>query len=321
MNALDSRLKAINDFRDSDGKKVAAEVDKLAVDILSLDPYLKRDRYWYDLTRSLFTILCFIFFLKSTNEATEFMLDNLNDITALSHQIGYFSIFYGSEDVNLPIEFMDLRGSNLEQAALILKRCIEKSKLLAARSRAHAVKKDALYIDSIKTHAEKLFIPTFRGFKTTITKNTSPAIIYAFTNGRGLSYSLVSDGPIMSDSLETRINRTIENSRKFAKTLSEDNQDEFIFPYKEFKNKDFHFKIYVQDSIINRKKSQKYIRQLNAYFIDEKMGDFYQLTASAGVFDYPSQKITLGKLSRPRDQVTRTLDNMLIALMTGIKYK
>ena len=80
----------------------------------------------------------------------------------------------------------------------------------------------------------------------------------------------------------------------------------FIF-YKDYNNGVFDFKIYVCDVITQINGEKKIIRQFNAYFVEPKMLDFYQLSLGAGWFDIPTEILKVGEVDLKNDNVTKNL--------------
>ena len=73
--------------------------------------------------------------------------------------------------------------------------------------------------------------------------------------------------------------------------------------------------------ILNVQNDKKIIRSFNAYFVEPKMKDFYQFGISAWPFTMPTEKLKMGEINLSDDQVTITLESMLIKLLNELKYK
>lgn len=170
--------------------------------------------------------------------------------------------------------------------------------------------------NSYKMHAEGLYIPVLENLK--IEKEDNPQVILS-ANGNGYREQLISEG-LLTETFEQRIdlivNNTIENMKK---TLGE-NSDNKMFFYKDYNNDFFDFKIYAQDMILTYNHELKAVRQFNAFFVDKKYNDFYQLVLSAGPISIPNDKLILGKIDLEKDLITKKLDKMLTLILDDIKY-
>lgn len=171
-------------------------------------------------------------------------------------------------------------------------------------------------LSNLKLHANSLDIPILNGFNINTNNGQEPGLIMAYSNGKGLSQNLTSDGPLtQNETFEDRIDLVINNVINYTKKLSPKNTEKNIFFVKDYEAT-FKFKVYVQDLLLNG----KLIRQLNAYFVEPKFNDFYQLTVAAGPFNFPSENITIGKITE-NDEITKVLITMLDTLMQNLKYK
>ena len=172
---------------------------------------------------------------------------------------------------------------------------------------------------NLKLHAEQLFIPLINNFK--IEQVQDPQMILSATDGMFIE-QLVSDGPMNpNETFEQRINLVEKNTLNFMKSHSSLNNEQNLFFYKDYSNGIFNYKIYVQDFIVNVQNTTKVIRQLNAYFIEPKFNDFYQLTIASPALQMPTEILKLGVVDIASDQITQSLDNLLKLLMDNLKYK
>ena len=124
-----------------------------------------------------------------------------------------------------------------------------------------------------------------------------------------------------NETFEQRINLVEKNTLNFMKSHSSLNNEQNLFFYKDYSNGIFNYKIYVQDFIVNVQNTTKVIRQLNAYFIEPKFNDFYQLTIASPALQMPTEILKLGVVDIASDQITQSLDNLLKLLMDNLKYK
>ena len=169
-----------------------------------------------------------------------------------------------------------------------------------------------------RQHASQLKIPILNGFN--VEKNDNPQTIL-LASGHGYTEQLISDGFIEDGEFEERIKLAINKSKEFMKDNGLDNVDNSFTYFKDYHNGLFHFKVYIQDMIINDGNDRKIIRQMNAYFIEPKMHDFYQLSLAVGPFKMPTKFLKIEKSELKNDKVTQTLNNLMKKLLINLKYK
>lgn len=167
-------------------------------------------------------------------------------------------------------------------------------------------------------HAEQLFIPVLSDFEV---KNDNNPQTIVLASGHGFTEQLVSDGHIEDGEFEKRIELVINNTKDFMRNNGLENVDNSFLYYKDYNNGVFDFKLYIQDLIIPVQNEKKVIRQFNAYFVEPRMHDFYQLSLSAGPFTMPTETLKVGVIDLENDQITKSLDNLTKTLMDNLKYK
>ena len=172
-------------------------------------------------------------------------------------------------------------------------------------------------------HARQLDIPLLKNFK--IEEVNEPQIVFAATDGM-YTEQLVSDGAMKpNETFEQRINLVVKNTTEFMSKYSPANNpansENKLFYYKDYSNDVFNYKIYVLDGIIVVNNTTKVIRQFNAYFIEPKFNDFYQLTISAPALSMPTEVLKLGVVDLDTDEITQSLNNLLTLAMDNLKYK
>lgn len=177
---------------------------------------------------------------------------------------------------------------------------------------------DAARMMNYKLHAEQLNIPLVNGFQ--VGNNDNPQTIL-LASGNGFIEQLTSDGFIQDGDFENRINLVIDNTKQFLKKNSCENVDNSFIYYKDYSNGVFNFKLYVQDIIISVQNEKKVIRTLNAYFVEPKMHDFYQMSLSVGPFTMPTEQLKIGTIDLQNDQITISLDNLMKNILDNLKYK
>lgn len=169
-----------------------------------------------------------------------------------------------------------------------------------------------------RMHARNLFIPILDNFEV---KNDDNPQTILLAKGDGVVEQLTSDGYVDESKFDERIDKVINNSKKFMKTIACQNVDNSFIYYKDYSNGIFNFKLYFCDMIIPSNAQYKVIRQLNAYFVEPIMHDFYQLSLSVGPFKYPTEDLKTGMIDLTNDSVTRSLDALMKQLMDSLKYK
>ena len=157
-----------------------------------------------------------------------------------------------------------------------------------------------------RLHAEQLNIPILNFLK--VEESQFPQVIL-FATGEGFLEQFISDGFIEEGEFENRINIFINSIKKEQKTD--------FFYFKDYSNGTFNFKLYFQDLYIE----DKIVRVINAFFVEPKMHDLYQLTLSAGPFNMPTEMLKPGIIDLENDKVTLSLNNLMMQLLNELKYK
>lgn len=177
---------------------------------------------------------------------------------------------------------------------------------------------DMAQMMNYRMHANSLFIPVVEGFQVQSDNNPQSILI---ATGHGFTEQLTSDGFIQEGQFEQRIDLVINNTKQFMISNGFEDVDKSFIYYKDYSNGVFNFKLYVCDMIIPLGNAKKIIRQFNAYFVEPKMHDFYQLSLSAGPFPMPTDYLKPGIIDLQNDQVSMALDNLMKLLMDNLKYK
>ena len=172
-------------------------------------------------------------------------------------------------------------------------------------------------LGNIVLHSERLDIPVIDGFNTNINDGKNPHLIISYSNDKGMIESLTGDGVLDKDeSFEDRIQLVTKTTIGYTQTISNKNTDKNLYFAKDYKAI-FDFKVYVHDILLE---DNKYIKTLYAFFVEPKLNDFYQLSLSAGVFDYDPDNNEFGKLDE-NDPVYKILIDKLEFIMDNLKYK
>ena len=169
-----------------------------------------------------------------------------------------------------------------------------------------------------RMHAENLSIPVLDKFEV---KNADNPQTVLLAIGNGLIEQLTSDGYVDESKFDERIDLVIKNAKEFMKENACQNIDNSFIYYEDYSNGVFNFKLYFSDMIIPLNGQYKVIRQLNAYFVEPRMHDFYQLSISAGPFKYPTEDLKTGMIDLTNDSITHSLDTLMKQLMDNLKYK
>lgn len=180
------------------------------------------------------------------------------------------------------------------------------------------VANDMARMMNYRLHAEQLFVPILNDFQVEIDNNPQTILL---ASGHGFTEQLTSDGYINDGEFKQRIELVINNTKQFMKNSGCENVDNSFIYHKNYNNGVFEFELYVCDMIIPVGMEKKIIRQFNAYFVEPKMHDFYQLSLSAGPFTMPTEMLRAGTIDLNNDNVTISLDNLMKTLMDNLKYK
>ena len=171
---------------------------------------------------------------------------------------------------------------------------------------------------NLREHATMLSIPILNGLN--VENNNNPQSVLV-ASGNGLVEQLTADGFIEDGTFERRIEAVINNTKQFMESNGLENVNESFIYFKDYTNGIFNFKLYMCDMIIPVDNEKKIIRQLNAYFVEPKMKDFYQLSLAAGPFVMPVETLKPGIIDLQNDNVTISLVNSMQGLMDNLKYR
>ena len=176
--------------------------------------------------------------------------------------------------------------------------------------------------EQLKMIDNELFldIPILKEFNINRNDGKIQNKIIDYSNGKGMSQQLISDGPLRpGETFEDRIKFLIDNTNNYTKQIHPLNTEKNIFFLKEFEG-EFKFKVYVQDILFNIGDRINFNRLINAYFVEPKNGDFYRMTVAAESLPYPNENIKIGEISE-NDQLTQDLLAKMDCLMNNLKYK
>lgn len=167
-----------------------------------------------------------------------------------------------------------------------------------------------------KLHAEQLDIPILEGFQ--IEEIDNPRTIL-FAIGKEYIEQITSDGFVGKGEFEERINYIIDCTKVFMRDNKCENVDDSFTFYEDYNNGIFDFKLYFQDMIIPLVNEIRIVRSLNAFFIEPKMKDFYQVTLSASPIVLSTNEPK--KIDSEYDKVSSNLDILMKKILSNLKYK
>ena len=178
---------------------------------------------------------------------------------------------------------------------------------------------EATRIANLTMHARQLSIPVLNNFELQPSPNQQTIFIATL---KPFTEQLVADGPLNpGETLDQRID-LIKKNTMIALSQSGACMDECsYFFFKDFKGKIFDYKIYIQDLVYNTPSAKVVIRMFNAFFVEPKFNDVYQLSLSVGPMKMPTEIVKLGVADLEHDKISMTTYNMLINLMDNLKYK
>ena len=97
---------------------------------------------------------------------------------------------------------------------------------------------------------------------------------------------------IIQDTFEEHVERVIRDIHETMEAMQLETGEDLVYFLKDYKTKDFTYKIYVQDMIGNG----LIIRQFDAFFVDPKTNAFYQISLSGAPYPIAMKDHVEGKL-------------------------
>lgn len=170
---------------------------------------------------------------------------------------------------------------------------------------------------NIGLHAEVLNIPLLNGFN--VKENNNPQVILlAMHEKMPMLEQVIGDGSLVQgETFEDRIDKVINVTTDFMTNQGYVDSKKNYFYYKDLNNGTFNFKVYVQDMIINN----KITRSINAFFVEPRFNDFYQISLSLGHFPYPTKMLKVGMVDLVNDQITKMLIDGMDVILNNFAYK
>ena len=167
-----------------------------------------------------------------------------------------------------------------------------------------------LIIDLTKKLNEKEFlknvkVPILDGFHLVPNEGT---LFTAISDQKSIEQFLC-DGFLVQESFEEHVNKVIQSIKQTMINYQFQAVENNISYLKDYPTKDFHFKVYQQDNIIN----DKICRQYNMFFVDKKTNAFYQLAYSTPPYSIKDMGYIHNELA---DYSIKIIDQ----LMNGVTY-
>lgn len=174
----------------------------------------------------------------------------------------------------------------------------------------------------LKDCAKVLSIPLLNQLKQ-VESDDPQVVLYAISEDQTIDEQLLITSPLFEgETFDMRINHTIADLNKTLLDSPQYLEGTQCFFYKDYKNKDFDFKVYVQDVIAKTNETKTVIlRMVLAYFLEPKFNVVYRLSITCGPFNYPSNDLILGKVDLENDKVTKILIGLLEQLMDNLVYR
>lgn len=173
-------------------------------------------------------------------------------------------------------------------------------------------------VGNYKLHADNLMIPVLKGLEIRNVDNAPEVLLFADSDT--LCEQLISDGHVEKDEVKDRLKAIIETTKSFMNDIGCIDVDNSFIYLKDFATEDFEFKEYVQDIIFEEDSVKRIIRQINAYFYEPVMEDYYQFSLSTGPYEFDHSNIAVGEVDFEHDEITTKLDVKMDILLQNIRY-
>lgn len=166
-----------------------------------------------------------------------------------------------------------------------------------------------------RLHAQELKFELPEGYAEK--SQTNPQVVRFAQSNVGLLFQVAIDGAmLLGETFEERIKKVIDKTVDYMKKSNCSHPEKNYFYLKDYTNGTFNFKIYVQDVVIGG----KVIRMLNAFFLEPRHNEFYQISFSAGPFPFPTKILKVGEFSG-HDQISTLLLSHLEFVLSRLSYK
>ncbi len=92
--------------------------------------------------------------------------------------------------------------------------------------------------------------------------------------------------------------------------------------FKAYQKENIPFKIYLQDILLGTMDKLNFVRQITAYFINDKTNEFCQLSIASGPYAVNERfKLLENVQDLDNDEIIKTLDKALTVVMDNIHYE
>lgn len=185
----------------------------------------------------------------------------------------------------------------------------------------HKIGADMMRLTNCRLHAQHLSIPVLADLKLQTPDNPQTIMIAVKP---GMTEQLVSDGFIGDQTLEQHTDFVLGILRQTATGIQEQfginvlsNDVAFIESYK---TEGFLFKVYLHDQrLIDPNGVECALRNVYAFFVDEPLHDFYQMSLSVGPLQLPLRECRLGVVNLPDDPLLAGMVEMMHGLMDNLR--
>ena len=156
-----------------------------------------------------------------------------------------------------------------------------------------------------KSFLENVKVPILEGYHLVPNQGT---LFTAISDKKGIEQFLC-DGFLENESFEEHVEKVIHDIKNTMINYHFKAVENNISFLKDYPTKDFHFKVYQQDNIINDKIS----RQYNMFFVDKKTNAFYQLA-------YSTPPYSIKDMSYIHDELAKNSIQVIDGLMNRVSY-
>ncbi len=163
------------------------------------------------------------------------------------------------------------------------------------------------------SYLQNIKIPILDGFQIIPNQET----IFTAVSKEHYMEQFLCDGKLdENETFEDRLKKVINDTKNAMKDAHLENPDDHIQLYKKYSNDDFKFYVYLQDNIL----LNKWVRQFNIYFLDDKTRAFYQVSFCSCPFTNPNQ-VLKKEIDPQNDFVTAGMITTVQNIMSHISYK
>ncbi len=157
-----------------------------------------------------------------------------------------------------------------------------------------------------KSFLENVKVPILDGYHLVPNKGT---LFTAISDNKAIEQFLCDGLLLEEETFEEHLDKVIESIKNTMVNYQFQAVENNISFLKDYPTKDFLFKVYQQDNIIN----EKICRQFNMFFMDKKTNAFYQLAYSTPPYSIKDMDII-------RDDLTTTSIKLIDDLMNKVTY-